>query len=55
MLAYIKSNPQLATKAGGAAIKLAQANPELAMQVAQGVHTGSATAPLAGQAASPWQ
>ena len=43
MLAYIKSNPELAQKAGSAAIRVAQSNPELAMQAssAQLIHCGT--------------
>lgn len=48
MLAYLKSNPELAKKAGSAAVKVAQQNPELAMQVAAGAHGGGAAG------ANPW-
>lgn len=49
MLAYLKSNPELAKKAGSAAVKVAQQNPELAMQVAAGAHAGGAGA------SNPWK
>ena len=54
MLAYIKSNPQLAAKAGSAAITIAQNNPELAMQVAAGAHAGATAPPAQGGNANPW-
>ena len=48
MLAYLKSNPELAKKAGAAAVKVAQNNPDLAMQVAAGAHGGSGANPWGG-------
>jgi len=49
MLAYLKANPELAKKAGAAAVSVAQHNPGLAMQVAAAGAGG-------GQAAgsNPW-
>jgi len=49
MLAYLKANPQLAAKAGAAAVTVAQHNPQLAMQVATAGAGGGAAA-----GSNPW-
>lgn len=54
MLAYLKSNPKLAQQAGSAAVKIAQNNPDLALQVAAGAHANGAGTGMSGSA-NPWR